>query len=289
MILASCTLPWTGDESQVESTIPSSDSGLAKDPLVDQPASLPRPTQPANPSQPTNPQPNPGACDKAQFIADVTVPDGSTFSAGDQFTKTWKLKNMGSCAWTSGYVLAFDSGDKLGGPTAKPLGSAVAPGEGVNVSVDLTAPSAAGPYRGYWILRNAEGDMIPVENGYNGRSFYVDIVVAPMQSPTTQPAAFEVTNVSFSVSHTGFCGRGITYQIEAEITTNGAGKVDYQWVHSHAGNHELPKLLMFNSAGTQTITTEYEPGSTPPFTGMWMDLYINDPNAEQFGRASLDC
>ena len=34
------------------------------------------------------------ACtDRAQFLADVTVPDGTRFDPGQAFTKTWKLRN----------------------------------------------------------------------------------------------------------------------------------------------------------------------------------------------------
>ena len=57
------------------------------------------------------------ACDWAQFVADVTVPDGTTFAANQTFTKTWRLKNIGFCTWTTSYALVFDSGNSMGGPT----------------------------------------------------------------------------------------------------------------------------------------------------------------------------
>ncbi len=40
-------------------------------------------------------------CEAAQFISDVTIPDGTTIAADDNFTKTWRLKNIGSCTWNS--------------------------------------------------------------------------------------------------------------------------------------------------------------------------------------------
>ena len=290
-LLGACNFPWESEVSEEAVPAPVEELGPAPDTsLVSEPPSKPaKPSDPIPTTPPTLPDQESGPCDRAEFIKDVTVPDGSAFSAGDTFTKTWKLKNVGTCAWTNAYVLAFESGDRMGAPSHKPLTGAVAPGEGVNVSLDLTAPGTAGTYRGYWQLRNADGEAIPVVNGYQGRSFYVDIRVTPPQQGSTQQPAFMVTNVTFSVSHTGFCGRGITYEIQADITTNGAGKVDYQWIHSETGNHELPKLLLFTAAGTQTVMTEYKPGSTPPFSGMWMDLYINDPNNAQFGRAELNC
>ena len=39
-------------------------------------------------------------CDLAQFVRDVTVPDGTTFLPGATFTKTWRLKNAGTCTWS---------------------------------------------------------------------------------------------------------------------------------------------------------------------------------------------
>jgi len=35
-------------------------------------------------------------CDWAQFISDVTVPDGTKYEPGATFKKTWRLKNIGT-------------------------------------------------------------------------------------------------------------------------------------------------------------------------------------------------
>ncbi|NWG05836.1 MAG: hypothetical protein HXY35_04010 [Chloroflexi bacterium] len=101
-------------------------------------------------------------CDWAQFVADVTVPDGTNFSAGATFAKTWRLKNIGSCTWTTGYSLVFSSGEKMGGPDSVPLPSSVAPGQTVDVTVNLTAPSTPGSYRGFWQLKNAAGALFGI-------------------------------------------------------------------------------------------------------------------------------
>lgn len=37
--------------------------------------------------------------DVSEFIADVTVPDGSEVRAGSTFVKTWELRNAGTVAW----------------------------------------------------------------------------------------------------------------------------------------------------------------------------------------------
>jgi hypothetical protein len=39
-------------------------------------------------------------CDKADFVTDVTIPDDTVLDPGESFTKTWRLKNSGTCSWT---------------------------------------------------------------------------------------------------------------------------------------------------------------------------------------------
>lgn len=113
-------------------------------------------------------------CDWVTFVKDVTVPDGTKFALGDTFTKTWRLKNRGTCTWTSDYMLVFTGGDQMGGTTAIRLPGTVYPGQTVDVSVTLTAPSKRGHYVGYWMLRNPYGVVFGYGENAN-KAFYVDI------------------------------------------------------------------------------------------------------------------
>ena len=128
------------------------------------------------PVRPISTVPPTAMCDLAQFVRDVSIPDGSIFAPGAAFTKTWRLRNAGTCTW-SGYSLVFDSGDAMNGASPTSIGS-VGPGQEVDVSVNLTAPATNGSYRGFWRIRNASGVFLPVLNGTEGRSFFVDIKVA---------------------------------------------------------------------------------------------------------------
>lgn len=130
-------------------------------------------TQPTETAVPTN---NPfevtateTLCDDAKWVADVTVPDGTEMTPGQDFVKTWKVKNTGSCTWGSGYTLIHGYDEKLDG-VAEPLTSAVAPGEEVEVSVRFKAPAGTGEHRSYWRLQNAASSAF-------GEFFYVTIVV----------------------------------------------------------------------------------------------------------------
>jgi hypothetical protein len=127
------------------------------------------------PVTPAPSTPVPSACDRAQFISDVTVPDGTAFGPGIAFSKTWRLKNVGTCTW-SNYSIMFDSGEKMGGPDSAVIPTSVAPGQTVDITLPLTSPTTAGTYRGYWKLKSSGG--IPFGIGSAGtKSFWVEIKV----------------------------------------------------------------------------------------------------------------
>ncbi len=127
-------------------------------------------------------------CDRALFIADVTVPDGAKFSPNQTFTKTWRLRNNGSCTWNTSYALIFDSGDRMGGPASVPMPSTVAPGQTVDLSVNLKAPASAGKYKGFWKLRNAAGATFGIGAAGNV-SFWVEIEVVSPTATTPAPGS----------------------------------------------------------------------------------------------------
>lgn len=141
-----------------------------------------------------------GACTNlAQFIADVNVPDGTTFAANTPFLKTWRLKNIGTCTWTN-YSLVFDTGEKMGGIDGV-IPTSVAPGQTVDVSTNLTAPATAGTYRGYWKLKSASGTGFGIGTG-GTKSFWVEIkvtgsAVTPSASATPGPTATPLAGTSY--------------------------------------------------------------------------------------------
>lgn len=132
-----------------------------------QPSETPKPTATATESVP---------CNQAGFIKDVTVPDGSDYAPGATFTKTWRLKNTGTCNWNNDYDLVFDTGDKMSGPDVVNLTiGTIEPGETVDISVDLKAPNSTGDYKGYWLLRSDDNQVFGL--GKNDTPFYVEIDV----------------------------------------------------------------------------------------------------------------
>lgn len=140
-------------------------------PPTDEPTDVP-PTP-----RPPTATPYPVPCDALQFIDDVTIDDGATITANKNFTKTWRLKNVGTCSWNTDYDLVFVSGDRMDGLKSTSIDENVHPGETVDVSVSLTAPESKGDYTGYWMLRSDDGSLFGF--GYPGydKSFWVHILV----------------------------------------------------------------------------------------------------------------
>jgi Ig-like domain-containing protein len=100
-------------------------------------------------------------CDTLSFVADVTVPDDTSMSPGQDFLKTWKVKNSGSCPWGSGYKLVYAGyADKMSGQF-QPLTGVIQPGQEVEISVQFTAPDAADQYLSAWQMSNPAGVTFP--------------------------------------------------------------------------------------------------------------------------------
>jgi hypothetical protein len=96
-----------------------------------------------------------GGCDNSAYVSDVTIPDGTVIAPGQAFTKTWKVQNTGTCTWTATYQIILIAGEGMGGK-ATAIGSTVSPGQSVDVSVALTAPTtvSASNITGTWRLSN---------------------------------------------------------------------------------------------------------------------------------------
>jgi hypothetical protein len=95
-------------------------------------------------------------CDNLTFISDSSIPDGTVMTAGQEFIKTWKVKNIGSCTWTTGYNIAFAYGEKLGGQDTA-LTAEVLPNTEAEISLTLKAPPTVGTYKSFWHLANNNG------------------------------------------------------------------------------------------------------------------------------------
>ncbi|MCX6072272.1 MAG: NBR1-Ig-like domain-containing protein [Chloroflexi bacterium] len=144
-------------------------------------------------------------CNKAEFVTDVTIPDGEDITIFDTFTKTWRLRNVGTCTWTSEYRVVFDHGDQMLAPDSAPITSGtVAPGATVDVSVPMEGPGTAGTYKGYWRLRDAGGVLFGV--GASGNvAFWVEIEsISNLPAGPNFEVAFENLHACGSLQYATF-------------------------------------------------------------------------------------
>lgn len=107
------------------------------------------------------------------------MPDNTVFLPGSSFTKIWRLKNIGTCTWSTNYQVIFVSGHQLGGQNLTALPAAIRPGQTVDIALNFTAPIILGDYRGNWQIRNEKGELFGTSSSAN-QPFWVSIKV---QSP----------------------------------------------------------------------------------------------------------
>ncbi len=124
---------------------------------------------------------------------DITIPDATQMQPGEAFTKIWRLRNVGTCTWTTQYSLVWFSGNPMGATSVNYLSSEVQPGQSVELALDFTAPQGPGTYQSNWKLSNASGNLFGI--GPNGDApFWVSIVIpedstaTPATSPPTSTA-----------------------------------------------------------------------------------------------------
>ena len=103
--------------------------------------------------------------DNAVFLADITFPDNTEVAAGEAFTKTWEIRNEGSCTWGPGYELEFVSGTFEQLESIEDTFPSVHPAESMEISVVVTAPDTAGTHSGTWVIKRPEGDSIETQPG----------------------------------------------------------------------------------------------------------------------------
>lgn len=173
-----------------------------------------------------------GACtDQAGFVSDVTIPDYASLAAGATVDKTWRLKNTGTCTWTTSYAMTFSKGDQMGAPKSVSMPKTVKPGETVDLKVTLKIPSSAGTYRGDYMLKNAQGKTFGL--GTNAAySFWVIVVVKTSSNSSSSSSSGSGPWKGEYYDSRNLSGR-------AEMTRY-SDKIDYSWGSSSPDPDHFP-------------------------------------------------
>ncbi len=273
----------------------------------------PTPSPTATEFVPTNPA---DCINSAAFVADVTIPDNSDVIAGVTFTKTWRIRNSGTCTWWSGYKLTYYSEEQMGAPDAVPL-QPTNPGDALDISVELTAPTKVGAHRGNFVIKNPAGLIIKVDNDSRLWVLINSVSEAPMGTqtsagpvPTNTPVAVNTTpatpagtgfaNVTCAyTSDTGRAAQVIqtvnayraeknlpAYKVNDQLNKAAqahANDMACNQLFGHAGsNGSNPQTRVTASGYSASAVTENVYGSYPPLTGeqvvMWWQTDQTDIN-----------
>jgi len=195
LVLAACapSVPPTPSEAEIAQQVAATQQAKATQNSVEtlvalvtqlsnQPTWTPQPTCPVCPTQvvvlptaqttanPTAGTPVPttapteaaGAkCFQFDFLGDVNFPPGTVVKPGTKFSKTWTVKNTGTCKWTRDYDLVLAGGEAFGTNKRGDIPREVLPGETIDLTIpDMIAPQTEGTYYSYWMIAAPDGARI---------------------------------------------------------------------------------------------------------------------------------
>jgi hypothetical protein len=249
------------------------------------------PTAPATTRQASTATAQP--CDEASFIQDVTIADGTKLSPSQAFTKTWRLRNIGTCTWTPEYAVVFISGEAMGAPAVVKLTGEVPPNDLVDISIEMKAPASTGKYTGYWKMRSPSGGQFGVSG--NNSPFYVQIDVVIPTPGGTRPVVTATPTRRPAGSTTPTPGEGLVLYsfadqlCEAEWRSQ-SGVLECPGIQGDAWGFALrptaPRLEDGSTAGDRALLTVPDTSANGAITGKFPAQPIQQ--GERF-RAQLGC
>jgi len=119
---------------------------------------------------------------KAKYVSQ-SVPDGTVFQPGETFTMTWRIQNVGVTTWKPTYMLRFYSGNNFGAPEEVPIDKEVPPGQTIDITLDMTAPTVPGEYRSDWVMAT------DTRGNFKEPVYLMITVPAPATATPTSPPA----------------------------------------------------------------------------------------------------
>jgi len=151
---------------------------------------------------PPTPAPTPEKCiDGSELVRDLNyetndLEDLPELAPGEKFQKGWRLRNTGTCTWTSAYFASYVRGNtpsaQMGGQPTSIVGE-VKTGQTYDLWVNLQAPQDPGEYVAYWQMHNNAQTAF-------GETFVVGIEVpGPTPVPTETSTPTEVPTATETV------------------------------------------------------------------------------------------
>lgn len=103
---------------------------------------------------------------RARFVSDITIPDGTVVQRGEWITKTWELENYGTCAWTENYKVVWSDENYNNTQKLFDIGTNLQPGERGEISVTFPVQGNGATHISF-VLATTEGETFGL--GERGR------------------------------------------------------------------------------------------------------------------------
>jgi len=167
-----------GHDQIVKSTFPGAENARQAIRNGLETSTTPIDSPPSNSSSPST------TVDTAQFTGIESPADDTPVTPGQTIRKTWRVKNTGNRLWGSGDKLVFTGGEQMGAPNEVAI-PVTAPGETIDIGVDIVGPSTPGAHRGNWQLRNSQGTFF-------GDKLWVQVTVPGANNPPPDAPSSEI-------------------------------------------------------------------------------------------------
>jgi len=154
-----------------------------------------------------------------QFVADMTIPDGSRLEPGSSIVKTWRIKNTGEHAWPVGTELTYIRG-QCKPETKAAILTACEPGKAVDVQVPILVPATPGVAKCLFRLQAPTGRRF-------GDRLWLDVIVTGVPNQTGACVREDCGFLRHSTQKHGFCcgrcrnGKGHGRWCEANVSVQG--------------------------------------------------------------------
>ena len=289
LILSAC-----GGAEQVSETPTSAPTNTPLPTNTSAPTDTPAPVETLTPEPTVTEVPpnNPPDCtNSAAFVSDVTIPDNTQLTPAEAFTKTWRVRNTGTCIWWSGYTLSHYSEQAMSAPgfVTLPLTN---PGDTADISIDLIAPNQAGTYRGNFVIKNPSDLIMQVDND-SRLWLIIDVVGTPVTATATGPTP--TGSVTGTVGANVSCNPATDATRVQQVATVINAYRKQNSLASYTLNAQLSQAAQAHAndmACTQLLVHEGSDGSTPKTrveaaeytaTGVTENIYGSNPplNADQ--------
>jgi|GEM_PF-967776 len=256
-------------------------------------ATQPAPTATATAVPPTVP-PSPVPCRNVATFVNEMIPDGTQFQPGQQFNKSWTIRNDGNCPWNNAYQLIWTGGERMTSVSTVALPD-TAPGGAATLTISMAAPAQPGSHAGQWQLRDPKAAAFTT-----APVLTVNIVtVAPTPVPCIPViSSFGADRTTINRGESTTLRWGLVSNAERVEIDNGIGGVATPGDHTVAPNQTTTYTLYAYCGGNTrtaqvTITViQPQPTAVPQrvnLTGNWSAQGYTMALEEAMGCMQLPC